>query len=64
MLIRLHDPDRQIDLLVFLRNSGIFALERVEGDTIRVFDVDAARLREVIATWEAMDPGNLVDLEP
>ena len=64
MLIRLHDPDRQIDLLVFLRNSGIFALERVEGDTIRVFDVDAERLREVIATWEAMDPGNLVDLEP
>ena len=64
MLIRLHDPDRQINLLVFLRNSGIFALERVEGDTIRVFDVDAARLREVIATWEAMDPGNLVDLEP
>ena len=64
MLIRLHDPDRQIDLLVFLRNSGIFALERVERDTIRVFDVDAARLREVIATWEAMDPGNLVDLEP
>lgn len=64
MLIRLHDPDRQIELLVFLRNSGIFALERVEGDTIRVFDVDAARLREVIATWEAMDPGNLVDLEP
>ena len=64
MLIRLHDPDRQIDLLVFLRNSGIFALERGEGDTVRVFDVDAARLREVIATWEAMDPGNLVDLEP
>jgi hypothetical protein len=64
VLIRLHDPDRQIELLVFLRNSGIFALERVEGDTIRVFDVDAARLREVIATWEATDPGNLVDLEP
>jgi len=64
MLIRLHDTDRQVDLLVFLRNSGIFALEKVGGDTIRVFDVDEARLTEVVAAWEAMDPGNLVDLEP
>ena len=64
MLIRLHDPDRQVDLLVFLRNSGIFALEKEDGDTIRVFDVETERLAEVIAAWESMDAANRADLEP
>lgn len=49
MDIRLSDPAYQVDLVVFLRNSGIFAVERIGGETVRVFEVEDERLRQVLA---------------
>jgi hypothetical protein len=57
MDIRLSDPSHQVDLVVFLRNSGIFALERIGEETVRVLEVEEGRLREVVAAFEGVHPG-------
>ena len=62
MDIRLSDPAYQVDLVVFLRNSGIFAVERIGGETVRVFEVEDERLRQVLAAWEGVHPGIRAEL--
>jgi hypothetical protein len=58
MGIRLSEPSYQVNLVVFLRNSGIFAVERIDGETVRVFEVEDKRLREMLAAWEGFTPGS------
>jgi hypothetical protein len=62
MDIRLSEPSYQVNLVVFLRNSGIFAVERIDGETVRVFEVEEKRLREMLAAWEGIHPGVRAEL--
>jgi len=52
MIVSVSDPDRLVDLVLFLRNSGFPFAQRLQGGTAKLFTEDEARVREVIALWE------------
>jgi hypothetical protein len=53
VLVRVTDPDRLVDLIVFLRNSG-FPLAQRQGEGVaKLHSQEDARVREAIALWEA-----------
>jgi hypothetical protein len=52
VLVRVSEPERLVDLVLFLRNSGFLAQRQEEG-VARLQSQDDAKVREVIALWEA-----------
>jgi hypothetical protein len=52
MIVSVSDPDRLVDLVLFLRNSGFPFAQRLHGGTAKLFTDDEARVREAIALWE------------
>jgi hypothetical protein len=52
MLVRVNDPDRLVELLMFLRNSGFPLVQRHDEATAKLHAHDEARVREAIALWE------------
>jgi hypothetical protein len=52
MLVRVSEPRRLVDLIVFLRSSGFLALDRERDGVARVYTPDEPRVRELLALWE------------
>jgi hypothetical protein len=52
MIVRVSDPDRLVDLVLFLRNSGFPLAQRLPGGTAKLFSDEEAKAREAIALWE------------
>jgi hypothetical protein len=52
MLVRVDDPDRLVDLILFLRNSGFPLAGRQDESTAKLHADDEARVREAIDLWE------------
>jgi hypothetical protein len=55
MLIRLRPPGYQVSLWLFLQNSALGRVERVERDAIRVTGADDVRLAEAIEVWKNLN---------
>jgi hypothetical protein len=45
MLVRVNDPDRLVNLLMFLRNSGFPLVQRQDEATVKLHTDDETRLR-------------------
>jgi hypothetical protein len=52
MIVRVSDPDRLVDLILFLRNSGFPMAQRLHDDTAKLFTDDEPKVREAIRLWE------------
>jgi hypothetical protein len=52
MLVRVNDPDRLVNLLMFLRNSGFPLVQRQDEATVKLHTDDETRVRAAIAIWE------------
>ena len=50
MLVRVSDPDRLVDLIILLKNSGFPLAQR---QTAKLHDRDEAKVREAVRLWEA-----------
>jgi hypothetical protein len=53
MLVRVSDPDRLVDLILFLRNSGFPLAQRQADATAKLHTDNEARVREAIALCES-----------
>jgi hypothetical protein len=54
VLIRVTDPERLIDLILFLRNSGFPLVRREADETAEVPFGDEEKLRAALITWEGI----------
>jgi len=63
VLIHLSDPEYQVKLLVFLWNSGVHGVERIDDDALRIEDEQTSdeQLRAILDLWRRTHP--LVYLE-
>jgi hypothetical protein len=61
MLVRVSDPDRLVDLILFLRNSGFPLAQRHDDATAKLHADDEVRVREAIALWESTS-GNSAEI--
>jgi hypothetical protein len=53
MLVRVSDPQRLIDFVVFLNNSGFPMAERLDDGVAKLHSQDGPQIRETIKLWEA-----------
>ena len=64
MFVRLSDPSAQVKLLIFLWNSGVKGVERVDDDALRFVELeDSERVEAIIDIWRAMNPEVTVTIE-
>lgn len=54
MLVRLTDPERLVDLILFLRKRGFPLVRRAADDAVEFLVAEEAALREALAIWEEM----------
>jgi hypothetical protein len=53
VLVRVAEPDRLVELIVFLHNSGFPIAERREEGVAKLHSQDEARIEEAMRLWEA-----------
>ena len=61
MLIRVRPPGYQVSLWLFLQNSAIGTVRRVERDAVQISDADEDRIAEAVSLWQGLNP--LADVE-
>jgi hypothetical protein len=64
MLVRVSDPDRLADFILFLHNSGFPLARRMDDNVAKLHSDEEGKVQEVIDLWEAYSGTRAEIVEP